>query len=285
MINIQTKKGKRQQQRELVLMMMQIEKSWSRSLNPIIKKFYIDSANSVERGFTGRIEWEVDKYIPDLRKLFKKYYKIIGVTFFRKLFKDFKKSGLGYQKKAVDDWFDELDEIEMGPIEERYWKVYGEWSSKQMGKKIQKVTGTAKKKINRIISSMMEEGTSHKEIAKLISEKSSLSRWESERITRTETHGAAVFSTQSSIESTGKETGIVFNKYWISALDDRTRQTHIDAGNKYNESNAIPMDEKYRVGDAELLFPGDPDSVAPEETINCRCVELYVPAEAGQNPS
>jgi uncharacterized protein with gpF-like domain len=201
------------------------------------------------------------------------------------LFQDFKKSGLGYKKKSVDDWFDDLDEIDMGPIEERYWKVYGDWSSKQMGKKIQKVTGTEKKKINNIISKMMEEGTSHKEIAKLISEKSSLSRWEAERITRTETHSAAVFSTQSSIESTGKETGIVFNKYWLSALDDRTRQTHIDAGNTYNESNAIPMDDKYKVGDAELLFPGDPDAAAPEETINCRCVELYVPVETGQNPS
>jgi hypothetical protein len=293
MINIKSKKGKIQQQRELVLIMMQIERAWTKPLTKIIKQFYIDAAEQVEKGFTGRVEYVVDKRVPELRILFKKYYKIIGLTFFRKLFQDFKKSGYGYQKKGFDDWYDGLEEIEMGPVEERYWKVFGEWSSKQMGKKIGKVTSTAKKKISHIIADMMEEEVrTHKDIAKEIlatGERSSI--WEALRIARTETHSASVFSTQASVNSAGEEVGVIFNKYWLSANDPRSRSGHIAAGEYYNEEGAIPMDESYMVaaeeGDDEepLDYPGDP-SGSPENIINCRCVELYVQAEAGQeNPS
>jgi hypothetical protein len=79
--------------------------------------------------------------------------------------------------------------------------------------------------------------------------------------------------------------GIEFNKYWVSANDDRSRLTHLNAGRVYDEAHAIPMDDKYIVGGAELLYPGDDSAGVPEETVNCRCVELYVPAQAGANPS
>jgi hypothetical protein len=292
MINIKSKRGRQQQHRELVLIMMQIEKAWVKPLSKIIKQFYIESSTEVENGFVGRVEWCIDKRIPELRLLFKKYYKIIGITFFRKLFQDVKKAGYGFQTKSVDDWYDGIDEIEMGPVEERYWKVYSEWSSKQMGKNIQKVTKTAKKKITKIISTMMkEEIRTHKDIAKEIlvtGERSSM--WEALRIARTETHSAAVFSTQSSINSVGSEVGIEFNKYWLSANSDRSRSGHIAAGERYNEAGAIPMDEPYSVaaedgGDEEPLdYPGDP-SGSSENVINCMCVELYVQAEARQSPS
>ena len=287
MINIKSKRGQRQQQRELVLMMMQIERAWVKTLNRIFKQFYIDAADEVNKGFTGRIEWVVDKRAPELRQLFKKYYKIIGVTFFKKLFSDVKKSGLGPKRKAFDedDMLDTIEAGDVGPIEERFWKVYGDWSNVKVGKNVKKVTGTVKRRITKIVSDMMEEGMAHREIAEAISEKSSLSMWEALRIARTETHQAAVFSTQGAIESTGKEVGLEFNKYWVSANDDRSRLTHIAAGERYNEANAIPMDDKYEVGDAELLYPGDDSAGVPEETIICRCVELYVPAQAGANPS
>lgn len=289
MINIKSKRGQRQQQRELVLMMMQIERAWVKPLNKIFKQFYIDAAEEVDKGFTGRIEWVVDKRAPELRQLFKKYYRIIGVTFFRKLFKDVKKSVIGPKRKAfdegdIDDVFDTIEAGEVGQIEERFWKVYGDWSNVQAGKKIKKITGTTKKRITKIVSNMMDEGMAHREIAKAIKEKSSLSMWEALRIARTETHSAAVFSTQGAIESTGKEVGIEFLKYWVSSNDPRTRPEHLQAERDYSQANAIPMDERYHVGDSDILYPGDPDG-EPADVINCRCVELYVPAQAGANPS
>ena len=281
MINIKTQRGERQQQRELVLMMERIEKSWSIRLAKIIKLFYIDAAEEIEKGFLGRIEWSVDKRVPELIKLFKIYYKIIGLTFFRKLFKDYRKAGYEYYKKAASTFFDDLDDLEMGPIEDRYWKVFGDWSRKQMGKKIQIITGTAKKKITKMVSDMMkDENYSYREMAKAIKEKSKLSMFEAIRIARTESHSAAVFSTQSAVDSTAKETGVEFKKYWLNAIDDRTRTGHIAAGETYGPDSAIGMEEPYLVaaieGDEkeELMHPGDP-SGSPGNIINCRCVELY----------
>jgi len=281
MINIKSRRGERQHQRELVLMMERIEKSWAVKLAKIIRMFYIDAAEEVERGFIGRIEWCVDKRIPDLYKLFKTYYKIIGITFFRKLFKDYKKAGYGYRKKAASNFFDDLDDLEMGPIEDRYWKVFGEWSRKVMGKKIQNITGTAKKKITKQVSDMMKDGNySYRGMAKAIKEKSSLSMFDAMRIVRTEAHSAAVFGTQAAVDSTAKEVGIEFKKYWLNAIDDRTRTGHIAAGNTYGSETAIGMEEPYLVaaieGDEkeELMHPGDPNG-SPGNIINCRCVELY----------
>jgi hypothetical protein len=39
------------------------------------------------------------------------------------------------------------------------------------------------------------------------------------------------------------------------------------------------MDEKFKVGDAELMFPGDPEGPA-DEVINCRCAVGYIVDEA-----
>lgn len=54
-------------------------------------------------------------------------------------------------------------------------------------------------------------------------------------------------------------------KQWISTADPRTRPTHREA-----DKQRTLLREPFRVGSAQLLFPGDPTGPA-NEVINCRC--------------
>lgn len=58
-------------------------------------------------------------------------------------------------------------------------------------------------------------------------------------------------------------------KRWLATEDERTRTTHREA-----EGQVRPVEGKFAVGDAELLFPHDP-SGPPSEVINCRCTMIY----------
>lgn len=59
-------------------------------------------------------------------------------------------------------------------------------------------------------------------------------------------------------------------KVWISTDDQRTRPTHVAA-----DGQRTLLGSPFRVGGAQLLFPGDPRGPAAE-VINCRCSLLPV---------
>ena len=58
-------------------------------------------------------------------------------------------------------------------------------------------------------------------------------------------------------------------KRWLATDDERTRPTHREA-----EGQVVGIDEKFDVGDGELLFPGDVTGPVGE-WINCRCTMLF----------
>jgi len=88
-------------------------------------------------------------------------------------------------------------------------------------------------------------------------------------IARTETVGAA---NQGALESY-KQTGLDMRKAWLPAYI-KTRETHADAGRKYSEANAIPLDDNFQVGSGSGASPGQ-IGVA-EEDINCMCTLIPV---------
>lgn len=64
-------------------------------------------------------------------------------------------------------------------------------------------------------------------------------------------------------------------KGWVSMRDGGVRSTHVAADGDYSDSDsAIPIDEKFSIGDSELSFPGDPEGDI-NETANCRCVLVF----------
>jgi hypothetical protein len=82
-------------------------------------------------------------------------------------------------------------------------------------------------------------------------------------IARTETAAAMGHGEQEEMTATAEELGVDIRKTWTATEDENTRETHSDA-----DGQTIPLDETFTVGDAELMFPGDPDG-QPEEIINC----------------
>jgi SPP1 gp7 family putative phage head morphogenesis protein len=87
----------------------------------------------------------------------------------------------------------------------------------------------------------------------------------SERIARTETIAS---SNRGAIEGY-QETGIVHKKEWLSALDERVRESHINANGQ-----VVGIDEDFYVGAGHGPSPGAIG--LPEEDINCRCTVLPV---------
>jgi len=57
---------------------------------------------------------------------------------------------------------------------------------------------------------------------------------------------------------------------WLATKDDRVRPDHAEA-----DGQVVGIDEPFKVGGYDAMFPGDPN-LPPEESINCRCTVLPV---------
>jgi len=84
-------------------------------------------------------------------------------------------------------------------------------------------------------------------------------------IARTETIAA---SNEGALESY-RQTGLKIKKGWLAAFDERTRDTHIEAGQEYDDAGAIGTDEEFFVGIGKGQAPGQIGLA--EEDCNCRC--------------
>jgi len=82
-----------------------------------------------------------------------------------------------------------------------------------------------------------------------------------ESIARTEANGALNAGAQALIT----EAGMPY-KEWLSARDGRVRESHQAA-----DGQVVRAAETFRVGNAQLRYPGDPYTGAAEEICNCRC--------------
>ncbi len=103
----------------------------------------------------------------------------------------------------------------------------------------------------------------------LMSRMSTMSEESAVRTARTAFTAAENAGRQDSYEA-AEEMGIPMQKRWVATLDDRTRESHIEA-----DGQTVGVDESFKVGDDELEYPGDPGG-EPCEIYNCRCTVIAV---------
>lgn len=145
-----------------------------------------------------------------------------------------------------------------------------EWVARYAGEKVVSITNTATAKFKAVIEEGTNKGWSNERIAKEIEKQfKKAAPYDSMRIARTETHGAAMAGSDAGARATGLE----MRKQWLAAGDARTRPAHIAADGQEAEMNG-----SFIVDGERLAFPGDPGGSAAN-VIQCRCTVLYIPKE------
>jgi SPP1 gp7 family putative phage head morphogenesis protein len=140
-------------------------------------------------------------------------------------------------------------------------------SQEMIRRRITDVVETTRKQIVRAVSKGYSDGLGQRGVADYVLDVvPTLAQYRANMIARTETHGAANYGS----DEAAKQTGLPLSREWIAAQDERTRPTHAAAS-----GDVVKMDEKFRVGESFLMFPGDPEGPA-EEVINCRCTVAYI---------
>ena len=132
------------------------------------------------------------------------------------------------------------------------------------------ITDTTKEQIRKFLIQGQKEGLTMPEIIALL-KTTGITNYRAELIARTETARAANLGSMIGALSTG----LVTNKEWIAAKDNRTRQMPRDANDHYHMDGVqVAMDQMFVVPAKEyidnMLHPGDPLAHAGN-VCNCRC--------------
>ena len=127
------------------------------------------------------------------------------------------------------------------------------------------------KKINAETLQGILQGESMDKIAKRILSVQKMNEEAAIRSARTIVTNAECKGRQDSYQR-AKDDGIILRKYWLATYDKRARDWHKEAGNKYNEDNAIEINEFFVVDGEDMLHPGDAMHGASGHNLyNCRC--------------
>jgi SPP1 gp7 family putative phage head morphogenesis protein len=138
-----------------------------------------------------------------------------------------------------------------------------EWINDKAFKFAKQITDDTEKMLREQLEEANANGEDIDQIMRRVSNVFDISEtgYRAEMIARTETISAANAGTLEGY----KQTGLVNQKQWLTAEDERTREWHADA-----DGQTVDIDEPFDVGGEELDFPGDPNG-SPENIINCRC--------------
>lgn len=139
------------------------------------------------------------------------------------------------------------------------------------GRRIVGISDTSRKRVGKVVADGIAAGDTMRQIAARIERLYVEDIWPARATTiaRTEV-GVAVNWAQF---YTAINSGTPMTKEWLALDDDRTRDDHDLA-----DGQIVPIDEPFRVGDDELMFPMDESRGADaDQIINCRCSAVYRP--------
>lgn len=143
-----------------------------------------------------------------------------------------------------------------------------DWIEYMVGRNIKNISQTTRDRIKRETGIGFDNGEDSQQIAaRLQGLYKHMEESRAMTIARTEIGSAMNAGSHFAIE----QTGLKYDRVWLSSLDDRTRESHEDMDGEVAEG-----DEPFDVNGSEMMFPGDSSMGADElEIINCRCVETY----------
>lgn len=145
------------------------------------------------------------------------------------------------------------------------------WNTRVTAARITAVRKVTREKVRAVVDEALRQGYSIPRIAKQLRQAYAFSKKRAVMIARTEVISASNAANHFAVA--GQVDTRRFDRVWLATRDDRTRDTHKEA-----DGQRQPWGTPYKVGDSELMFPGDPSlDAAAEEVINCRCTEYFVP--------
>jgi hypothetical protein len=264
LLNIVNKKAKRLYVAEFDRQMTLLERIFVKEIRPVLNRQYLASAAFVQQGVLD-IAPAVNAITPRLINRLYKHYKRVANTFAKKAYKIIENS------KSID-----VPEIK-GPKDE-FFRAMNTWMVTEAGDKITKINTATRNNINSVIQKGLNEGISHRDIAKNIRKNGLITnRSRSLTIARTETHTVAVKAVDESVRSTRIE----MEREWVSAKDLRTRT--FGKGSQFEHFLSYPngpdgervgQDAYFQRTGQPMQFPGDPKGSAGN-VIRCRCVIIY----------
>ncbi len=150
---------------------------------------------------------------------------------------------------------------------DEFTNLYNFWASTRLFEHSQLIANTAANEVTEAVRKLLEVEAPLRDVEGAIRDYSSLSKFQSTMIARTETHQAAMFAKRETAINIQNRTGVEMLKFWNPVEDGRTRPDHA----AMNSRKGIGMDEKFMVGGEPMDRPGDSGASA-SQIINCRCV-------------
>lgn len=140
------------------------------------------------------------------------------------------------------------------------------WTTVKAFKWAEDINASTLKRIDKIIDDSLSEGLGMDEISRRLAEAFDSERdYRTNRVAQTE----IIASLNEGALEAYRDNPFVEGKGWLATEDEVTRQSHLAAGEKYGPENPIGVDEKFIVGSAEGVAPGQTGD--PSEDIECRC--------------
>jgi hypothetical protein len=245
----------------------ELDKAERRQLSKVKRYYKTEYQKGIESFVSeGQTNFQLLFSETDLSKIYRDLYVDIGLQFAKWYARSFDK----YITKG----------IESDPFIDQWINSFGAYGSAVAAQRVVLVSGTGKDTLIKITQRLMSDPEfmtlGNTEKARILNNQfSNYSRYQSERLVRTEATAAANFATLES--ATTIFPGAQMMKEWIASFDDRTRSTHAEAG----ASDPVPYNDPFMVGGSFMMYPGDPSGPAAE-VVNCRCSIAPFPKEGAQ---
>lgn len=230
--------------------------NWERKVAQLVGKRFRDEGKAVSEAYEqGRdVDGVIDGQLSEWETMVTGIYVGIMEDFGQETGEALEKSvGPPSRKFEFDPWLREVRN----------------WIEAVVAEKVTKISRTTKDMIKREIALGFEEGDSTVEIAERLQRQyGDFSVRRAMTIARTE----VVAASNSGSHFAAEQTGLEYERVWLSSRDDRVRDDHADM-----DGVTAAKAEPFEAPDgSQMMFPGDTSLGADaSQTINCRCTETF----------